>query len=114
MKIGQMSFRKPKGWTYSTGSEYSNIRNTLHFFSKQVHPKIFIGIVVKSPDVYDGAYRITIKRYLLKIPYHTITPDKIPLDIVNGIEILKETHSLYSADMKRILLDSFKKYGKSG
>lgn len=112
MEIGQISFRKPIGWKYSVGSGYSNIRNALHFFTKQVHPQMFIGIVVKAPDVYGGFYRVTIKKYFLKVPYYVTKAGEIPIDIVNNIEIIDEIDNPYPMDVKRMLLNAFKKYGR--
>ncbi len=112
VEIGQISLRKPVDWDYSIGSTYSNVSKTLHFFSKQTHPQVFIGIVVAPPQVYDGYYRITIKKYYLKVPHHTKEISKIPIDIVNNVETIDEIDNPYPEDVKRFLSQSFKKYGK--
>lgn len=112
VKIGIVSIKKPTTWDYSIGSAYSNVSKPLHFFSKQIHPQIFIGIVISPPSVYDGYYRIIVKKYYLKLPYSTKEIGKIPLDIVNNIENIEEIDNPYPEDVKRFLLQSFKKYGK--
>lgn len=112
VKIGQVSFRKPVDWDYSIGSVYSNVSKPLHFFSKQIHPQVFIGIVIEPPSVYGGYYRIRIKKYYLKIPYHTQEINKIPLDIVYDVETMREVDTPYPEDIGHFLLKSFKEYGK--
>ncbi len=115
VKIGLASIKKPKDWDYSIGSEYSNVSKPLHFFSKQIHPQIFIGIVITPPSVYGGYYRIIVKKYYLKtsfIPLHIKDLHGIPLDIVNNVETMTEIDSPYPEDVKRFLLQSFKEYGR--
>ncbi len=112
VEIGQISLRKPRDWNYSIGSQYSNVSKLLHFFSKQIHPQMFIGIITEPPSVYGGYYRIVIKKYYLKVPHHTKEINKIPIDIVNNVETIDEINNPYPEDIKRFLLQSFKKYGK--